>query len=465
MADKLILSLRDSLGPEGVLTGADVTARRAGIWGEEPIRARAIFRPRTTAEVATVLSACTRAGQSVVAHGGLTGLVEGALTTPEDVVLSLERMNHVEAIDEVGRTMTVQAGATLQHAQEQAEAKGLMLPLDLGARGSCTLGGNAATNAGGNRVIRYGMTRDMVLGLEAVLADGTLISSMNTMLKNNAGYDLKHLFIGTEGTLGVITRLVMRLRPMWRSQETALIACKDFASVTGLLNRMDSLLGGTMSAFEVMWQGYYQLVTSPPAKSKPPLAVDYPYYVLLEALGGDPTQDADRFIESIAAAEADGLVLEAALAKSRSERDALWAIRDDVEQCLQFGPCFVFDVSLDLKHMEAYVSEVIANLKSRWKDPRAFVFGHLGDGNIHFVIATGDGSGASRQAVEESVYEPLKRVAGSVSAEHGIGLEKKPYLSWCRSANEIELMRTLKQTMDPAGILNPGKIFDSAATE
>jgi FAD/FMN-containing dehydrogenase len=465
MVDKLISSLRDVLGPEGVLTGADVTRRRAGIWSEEPVRARAILRPCTTPEVMAVLSACSRVGQSVVTHGGLTGLVEASLAVPKDVVLSLERMNRVEAIDRVGRTMTAQAGATLQHVQEQAEATGLMLPLDLGARGSCTLGGNAATNAGGNRVIRYGMMRDMVLGLEAVLADGTLISSMNTMLKNNAGYDLKHLFIGTEGTLGVITRLVMRLRPMWRSQETALIACNDFASVTGLLNRMDSLLGGTMSAFEVMWQDYYQLVTSSAPKSEPPLAADYPYYVLIEALGGDPTQDADRFIDSIAAAEVDGLVVEAALAKSRSERDGMWAIRDDVEKCLQFEPCFVFDVSLGLKHMEAYVNEVTASLSSRWKDSHVFVFGHLGDGNIHFVIAAGDGSGTTRQGVEESVYEPLRRIGGSVSAEHGIGLEKKPYLSWCRSANEISLMRTLKQTMDPVGILNPGKVFDLAATE
>ena len=220
MAD-LIAALRGALGDDTVLTGADVHNRASGIWRREGIRAKALIRPRDTAGVSKALALCHAHGQSVIAHGGLTGLVGSALTSPDDVVISLERLNKIEEINTVDRTMTVQAGVILQTVQEQADAAGLMFPLDLGGRGTATIGGNISTNAGGNRVIRYGMARDMVLGLEAVLADGTVVSSLNRMIKNNAGYDLKQLFIGSEGSLGIVTRAVLRLREKPRSTEDA----------------------------------------------------------------------------------------------------------------------------------------------------------------------------------------------------------------------------------------------------
>lgn len=448
------------LGPQGVLTGADVSARSAGVWRQEGIAAKAILRPAATAELAGILRLCHSAGQPVVAHGGLTNLVESAVTTERDIAISLERMNAIEEIDPVGRTMTVQAGTPLQAIQDAAQQHELMFPLDLGARGSCTIGGNVSTNAGGNRVIRYGMTRENILGIEAVLADGTVVSSLNKMIKNNAGYDLKHLFIGTEGTLGIVTRLVLRLREAPGSQDTAFVAIDDFKQLTAFLKFMDRELGGTLSAFEVLWQDFYRLVTTAPAKSKPPVSQEHKYFVLVESLGADQIRDSERFQSALEKAMEKGLLADAAVAKSDSERQAMWAIRDDVEQPLRFMPIFTFDVSLQLKYMEDYVAEVRRAIDRQWPDNNTFTFGHLGDGNLHFCVAVGDGGLETRRRVEACLYEPLRDLNGSVSAEHGVGLEKKPYLPWCRSEAEIALMRTLKKALDPRGILNPGKIFD-----
>ncbi|MDX1383703.1 MAG: FAD-binding oxidoreductase, partial [Thermoanaerobaculia bacterium] len=291
----LIQQLRDILGDDGVLTGDDVRLRDNG-WGHpEPCEAAAILRPRSTAEVAALMARCHAEGRAVVAQGGLTGLVGAAIPAPGEIALSFERMNEIEEVDTATRTITAQAGVPLQAIQERADAEGFLFPLDLGARGSCTIGGNVATNAGGNRVIRYGMTRDLVLGVEAVLADGTIVGSLNKVLKNNAGYDLKHLFIGSEGTLGIVTRVVLRLRPRPRSHNAALVAVDDFARVTRLLAAAESGLGADLSAFEVMWEDFYRLTTTPPAKTAPPIPHGHAHYVLIEALGSAPESDADHF--------------------------------------------------------------------------------------------------------------------------------------------------------------------------
>ena len=460
--DDLLGSLGEIVGGGGVLTGTDVSSRASGVWRSQGIEARAIVRPRTTDEVSRVLATCNAAGQPVVAHGGLTGLVEGAVTEADEIVLSLERMNTIEEVNPVERTMTVQSGAVLEAVQDAADEHGLMYPLDIGGRGSCTLGGNIATNAGGNRVIRYGMTRDMVLGVEAVLADGTVVSSMNHMIKNNAGYDLKQLFIGTEGSLGIVTRAVLRLREKPRSQETMLVAVADFDRVTALLKVMDAGLGGTLSAFEVLWNSFYRLVTTPPATQKPPLAQDYPFYVLIEAMGGDPWADHARIEQVFTDAHESGLAADAVIATSEAQRLELWAIRDDVEQVHQYKPMFIFDVSLRISDMEAYVAEVDKGLEATFGDYTNFVFGHIGDGNIHFGISAGEDE-AAHDGVKQAVYGPLASIGGSVSAEHGVGLDKKKYLGLSRNDEEIALMRTLKRALDPKGILNPGKIFDAAA--
>lgn len=453
---KLVAELLDTLGTEQILLDDDVTSRAAGVWRADSLQAQVLVRPRTTQEVSQAMAICHSHGQSVVAQGGLTGLVEGGLTRPGDVVISLERMNKIEEINPLERTVVVQSGVILQTLQETVAEHDLMFPLDLGARGSCTVGGNISTNAGGNRVIRYGMTRDMVLGLEVVLADGTIISSMNQMIKNNAGYDLKQLFIGSEGTLGVVTRAVLRCRAKVDSQPTMLVAVESFAKLALFLKHTDSGLRGSLSAFEVMWNNFYTLVSTPPSKNKPPLPQSYPYYVLIEAMGAE-----DALVEQVLeqALEAE-LIADAVVAKSEAQRQQIWALRDDVEQTFQYAPVFIFDVSLRIPFMEEYVNEVDKRLGSAFADFKNFTLGHMGDGNLHFVVSVGDGSDEARATVERCVYEPLANIGGSVSAEHGVGLEKKPYLNICRSPAEIELMRTVKKALDPKGILNPGKIFD-----
>ena len=452
----VVAELVETLGEDCVITGDAVRERSSGIWRADPIMAKAIVRPRTAEQVSQALKICHERGQPVIAHGGLTGLVESAITCPDDVAISLERLNKIEEINPLDRTMVVQSGVVLQTLQEAADEHGLMFPLDLGGRGSCTIGGNISTNAGGNRVIRYGMTRDMVLGLEAVLADGTVISSMNQMIKNNAGYDLKQLFIGTEGSLGIVTRAVLRLREKPIDQATLFVALDEFSKLQLFLKHMDASLGGSLSAFEVMWNNFYRLVTTEPAKNQPPVSQEYPYYVLVEAIGLDES----RTEEALADAYEKGLIVDAVIAQSEAQRRQLWAMRDDVEQAFRYAPVFTFDVSMRISRMEGYLAEVNKRLNDLFDDVHNFTFGHMGDGNLHLVISVGSGDPETRASVEQSVYQPLSAISGSVSAEHGVGLEKKPYLDISRSETEIGLMRTLKKALDPKGILNPGKIFD-----
>jgi FAD/FMN-containing dehydrogenase len=281
---------------------------------------------------------------------------------------------------------------------------------------------------------------------------------MNQMIKNNAAYDLKQLFIGTEGTLGIVTRLVLRLREAPRSLQTAMVGCSGFGDVVQLLKHMDAALGGSLSAFEVMWNEFFRLVTTPPARGTPPLGQEHPYYVLLEASGGNAERDQARFEEALGEAIESGLVADAVVASSEAQREALWALRDDLEQFFRLGMPVGFDISLPVSEMEDYVREVLARLEQQWPAYRRFVFGHLGDGNLH-IIATGPPSRDAKLGIERCVYEPLAARNGSISAEHGIGLEKQPWLALSRSEAELALMRRLKAALDPKGILNPGRVL------
>ena len=457
---EVLEDLQAFLPKKAFLVDEQVSNRTAGgLHTEEAIQAEIIVRPESTEEVSKILSVCNQAGQPVMVHGGLTGLVYGTRTSPDQLILSLERMNTIEDIDPVGRTLTCQSGVTLQNIQEKAESENMIFPLDLGARGSCSIGGNISTNAGGNRVIRYGMTRDSVLGIEAVTSDGTILSSMNRMIKNNAGYDLKQLFIGTEGTLGIVTRCVLRLREAPISQNTALVGIEDFSSIVKFLKHIDAGLGGNMSAFEVMWKEFYEMVTNSLDEKSLPLKKNIPYYVLVESMGSDQVKDEEHFESLLQKALEDSVIVDAVLAKSEKERKALWAFRDDVEKQAQYGPTVMFDVSLPINEMEEYVSKVDLNLQKHWKEFHHIVWGHLADGNLHLVVGTGNLESDTIQKIENSVYEPLERIGGSISAEHGIGLEKKPYLHLSRSEAEINYMKALKDTFDPKGILNPGLIF------
>lgn len=457
--EELLAHLTQRYGADMLLCGSDAQARGSGWGSPEPCHAAAILRPKSTAEISEILRLCCARKQTIVPHGGLTGLVRGVRTEPRDLALSLERMNNIEQVDEDGLTLTVQAGAILQRVQERARQAGLMFPMDLGARGSATIGGIISTNAGGNAVLRYGMTRNLVLGLEVVLADGTVLSNLCPVLKNNTGYDLKQFFIGAEGTLGVITRAVLRLVPLPASQTTALAAVEDFAQLPRLLKYMGARLGGTLSAFEVMWNDYYRLVTTPPARCTPALALSYPYYALIEAMGSDQAGDQARFEAVLAEAAEQGLIADCAIALSPKERNALWEARDSVDQLHQHRPVFSFDISVPLKFMQSYCAETVAALKNGWPDHKCFIFGHLGDGNLHVIVAVGSDDPAVRHRVESVVYEGLRSRLGSISAEHGIGVDKRPFLHWSRSLDEIRLMRSIKHLLDPHGILNPGKVL------
>ena len=452
----IIESIAEIVGTAGLLQGEDVSARPNLSWGQGSCPAKAIVRPASTEELSQVMRLCHDHDQTVVAHGGLTGLVNGITCAPEDIVVSLERMHAIEHIDEAAGTMAVQAGAVLQNVQEAAADAGWLFAVDFGARGSANIGGMIATNAGGNSVVRYGMMREQVLGLEAVLADGTVISSMNEMLKNNSGYDLKQLFIGSEGTLGIVTRAVLRLRPAPRTVQTAFVALANFEDVAGLLRRLGTDFEGKLSAFEVMWHNHYHYMVEETGKHQAFLPTNYPYYVLLESEGADPEREEEQFMGVLGSLMEEGHIADAVIAQSGQQAAQLWEMRDDVETLMHtMSPAAVFDISLPIREMESYVIDVEQTLKERFPDTRLISFGHLGDGNIHLGV----GPARDKHAVETIVYERLGKVNGAISAEHGIGLEKREFLPHSRSDAEIELMRTLKRALDPKNLLNPGKIF------
>lgn len=455
--------LRDLLGEDAVLGPEQIAERATSYWDPRPMVAAALVRPRSTSEVSAVLRYCHAKQVPVVPQGGLTNCVEGTTSTAESVMVSMERFNRIEEIDEVGGTATVQAGVVLQTLQEAAADCRLSFPVDLGPRGSCTIGGIASTNAGGINVIRYGMTRNWVLGLEAVLADGTILSSMNRMIKNNAGYDLKQLFLGSEGTLGIITRLVLRLRAAPSTRNSAMVAMTSFDSVVIALRLLQDKLGGQLSAYEVMWGSYYRAVTKD-GWHCPPLSREYPFYVMLETEGANGDVDKALFESVLAAAMDAGLIADAVIPQTEAERTSLWHVREDFSAIYEAKPVFLYDVSLPIKHMGPYVADVDRRLSDLW--PRGFlhVMGHIGDGNLHLLIHPGLERGADlHEEADREVYQALLPFSGSISAEHGIGVERLKYLSFSRSDVEIGMMKTLKRALDPLNILNPGKVIDLAA--
>ena len=452
----IIEAIQHIVGPKGLLLGEDVRARPNHSWGVGSCPALAIVRPAGTEELSAVMRVCHAQGQTVVAWGGLTGLVDGITCTAADIVVSLERMHAIEHVDENAGVMTVQAGAVVQTVQDAAANAGWLFAVDFGARGSANIGGMIATNAGGNSVVRYGMAREQILGLEAVLADGTVISAMNEMIKNNAGYDLKQLFIGSEGTLGIVTRAVLRLRPAASATQTAFIAVASFESLLLILRRLGTELEGKLSAFEVMWRNYYHLLVEETRRHQAFLPSHFPYYVLLEAQGANAAHLEEQFTELMAALMEEGHIADAVIAQSSQQTALLWAMRDDVEGLIHsINPIAVFDISLPIRHMDDYVNGLEAALEEAFPGIKLVCFGHMGDGNLHLGI----GPAHNRHAIESLVYERLAPLHGSVSAEHGIGLEKREFLPCSRSPAEIALMRTLKQALDPKNLLNPGKVL------
>lgn len=459
--NEFLSRLKSDFSPGSVLMGADIPERCFSDWMSTAPRdhAFALVRPRTTKEVSRLLKLCNQHRIPVVPQGGLTGLAGGAQPVRGCVLVSLELMKAVEQVDVASSTVTVQAGATMQQVQEIALEHGLFYPLDLGGRGSCTVGGNLSTNAGGNRVLRYGMARDLLLGLEVVLADGTVLTNLNKMLKNNTGYDLKQLFVGSEGTLGVITRAVLKLSPAPASTCTALCALEGYGQVLKLLTHARTHLGPNLSAFEMMWPDFYERMTSGLPHLTKPLPDGHGAYVLIEAQGTEPGHDQTHFEQVLSDALEAEFVQDVVIAQSDSDAAKIWAVRDSSgEFRAVFWPHVGFDVSVPTGSLGHFVQDLKWRLQQQWPETASVFFGHVGDSNVHIGVKVCEGVQPEHE-VECFVYDVVRDWKGSVSAEHGIGTLKRDFLGFSRSPMEIGVMKAIKNTLDPNGILNPGKIF------
>ena len=447
-----------ALLPGRVLVAEAVSDRYSVDWSaENAFKPELVVRAKSVADVAALLEYCNSNQLLVVTQGGLTGLAGGATPQANEIVLSLELLSGVTEVDSQSMTLSVLAGTPLEQVQQAALDAGFYLPLDLGARGSCTIGGNVATNAGGNQVLSYGMTRALVLGLEAVTADGTIIRSMNKMLKNNAGYDLKQLFIGTEGSLGVVTEVVLRMYPVAKSKVSALCAFEKFDDVVNFLQVMQRGLG-RVTAFELMWANYTETVYAMNPEYRDPFDNKYPLYVLIEAEGTDAQRDSDAFESLLAEQLEQGELVDAVIAQSSGEADKFWQVRDGVIAILSAIEYRAnFDIGVPISKMRELVEQVEARLSNRYQHLQLCTFGHIADGNLHLLAWTGKENDIAD--IYQCVYEIVGEFDGTVTAEHGIGVMKRKYLSLCRSENEIALMRLLKNAMDPNGILNRNRVI------
>jgi FAD/FMN-containing dehydrogenase len=450
--------IQDSLGAAKVRPKGHVPVRN---WtdssGKEPVEPLALVLPTTVEEISTILAICHRHAQPVVTQGGLTGLAGGAHPSGGEIAISLERMSGIEEIDPSSATLTALAGTPLQVIQDAAASASFICPIDLGARGSCTIGGNVATNAGGNQVLRYGMTRKSVLGLEVVLADGTVVRNLNKMIKNNAGYDWTQLFIGSEGTLGIITRVTLALQPMLHDIRGALIAVDSTTDAISLLRSLQRALPAGLLVFEAMWREFYEIATTT-LGIEPPLECGHDLYLLVEAPSAAGLENALE--DCLATLLESGSVRDGVVAKSEADRRRFWALRESVyEYHRHFPPGVGFDISLPLDLM----NDAIAALRSQL--PRAFpgavwvAFGHLADSNIHLDVIPREMTPETYSEIERVVYDLTGSFKGSISAEHGIGQLKRRYLDRSRAAPELALMKTLKSTLDPSNMLNRGRVI------
>jgi FAD/FMN-containing dehydrogenase len=457
-----------AVGSAQVLTAsADVAPYLADWRGQYHGRAQAVVRPGTTAEVSAVVRACAEAGVPIVPQGGNTGQCGGATpdATGEVIVLSLSRMNRVRAVDPGNATLTLDAGVTLAAAQQAAADAGLMFPLSLAAEGSCTIGGNLSTNAGGTAVLRFGNARELTLGIEVVLADGRIWDGLRGLRKDNTGYDLKQLFIGAEGTLGIVTAAVLKLFPAPRIRATALVALPDVTAAVALLTDLKQALGDRLVGFELM-SGYSLALTRKHFAALPDALPGYPWYALVQA---DDTAAGSRLTEVLEQALAEALergrARDATIAQSGEQANELWALRENIAEAQRLdGPNIKHDISVPVSATPAFLDAAAEALNAALPGLRFVIFGHLGDGNLHYNLAAPEGIApeaflANTERANRIVYDLVTAHGGSISAEHGIGQQKRAELTRYKSAVEIALMREIKAALDPAGILNPGKVL------
>ena len=456
--------LKDAVGAQGFSGDPAEIAPHLEEWrskykGHTPL----LLKPATTAQVSSILRICQETGAKIVTQGGNTGLVGGQIPLHGEVLLSTKRLNRVRHLDQSGMTLTVEAGVTLSEVQHAADEKGLLFPLSLASEGSCTIGGNIATNAGGTHVLRYGMTRALVLGLEVVLAGGVVLEMLRSLPKDNSGYDLKQIFVGSEGTLGVITAASLKLFPKPEVAVTAFAAVPSPAAALKLLGAMRHATSGQLSAFELMPRVALEFVNRHIDGTRDPLSAPAPWYVLMEATGGRHANLTASFEDGMAAAITDGLVGDAVVASSQAQAAALWKLRESISEAQKReGSSIKHDISVPVAAIPDFLARATPAVLALVPGARAVSFGHLGDGNLHFNFNSprpGDDPAflARWDEVQQVVHDIVKEFGGSISAEHGIGAMKVASLPRYKSHEELDAMRALKAAFDPKNILNPGK--------
>jgi FAD/FMN-containing dehydrogenase len=466
-AAPLLSSLSSIVGEGNILTSDADVALYVNDWrGRYRGRTRAVVRPGTTAEVAAVVRCCGEHGAPIVPQGGNTGLCGGATPheTGDEIVVSLARLARVRAIDATNATLTVEAGVPLARVQQAADDAGLFFPLSLAAEGSCAIGGNLSTNAGGTAVLRYGNARELVLGLEVVLADGRVWESLKGLRKDNTGYDVKQLFLGSEGTLGIITAAVLKLFPKPQTSATALAALSDVDAAIVLLGMLRQALGDRLTGFELVSRACVELTR----KEFPAFADPLPghaWYALIQADDSAADSPLTAQLEAaLGAAIEQQIARDATIARSGAQADELWALREHISEAQRRdGPNIKHDISLRVSRIPAFLVDAQSRLDAAFPGVRYVVFGHLGDGNLHYNLSAPTGVAPTAFVGEAAranriVYDLVAEQGGSFSAEHGIGQLKRDELSRYKPAVEVEIMRRIKRALDPAGLFNPGKV-------
>jgi FAD/FMN-containing dehydrogenase len=465
----LIEELVGLLGERYVLTAAEDLAPYCTDWrGRFTGTALCVARPGSTEEVAALVRSCAAAGVAVVPQGGNTGLCGGATPLGGEVLVSLRRMNRIRAVDADNNAITVEAGCTLHEVQRAAAAADRLFPLSLAAEGSATLGGNLSTNAGGVQVLRYGNARELALGVEVVLADGRIWNGLRALRKDNTGYDLKHLFIGAEGTLGLITAATLKLFARPRTWATAWVAVPDPAAAVKLLGRLRNAAGDNVTAFEIVGRAALDLVLKHIQNARDPLAGQPPWQVLIE-LSGAPEGLTAILEQALQQAVTEGLATDAVIAASEAQRAALWALRENISEAQRIeGMSIKHDIAVPVSRIAEFIARADAALRAAFPELRIVCFGHIGDGNLHYNQSRPDSpaqSGSNAEFIARTpqvnriVHDLVHELGGSISAEHGLGQLKREELLRYKSDTEMDLMRAVKQALDPRGLMNPGKVL------